>query len=106
MKGVARQKEIKVGIYSFTPEQRTINGKIAHVEKTSEGKSKHAVSSGKKTHQDKDEDGKSVHAKETGRKLNSQVWESTEDGFVGNPGNVARHNKKNGWDPKAKVRRG
>ena len=34
----------------------------------------------------------------------NQVWESTEDGFRGNPGNVAKHNKQNGWDPNARVR--
>lgn len=34
----------------------------------------------------------------------SQVWESTEDGFKGNAGNVAKHNRANGWDPNAKRR--
>ena len=34
----------------------------------------------------------------------SQVWESTEDGFRGNAGNVAKHNRANGWDPEAKCR--
>jgi hypothetical protein len=37
-------------------------------------------------------------------KTNSQVWESTVDGFKGSPGNVAHHNKANGWDPGARVR--
>ncbi len=31
--------------------------------------------------------------------LNAQQWVSTHDGFTGNAGNVARHNKINGWDP-------
>jgi hypothetical protein len=35
---------------------------------------------------------------------NSQVWESTVDGFRSNSGNVAQHNRKNGWDPNARVR--
>jgi general stress protein YciG len=34
----------------------------------------------------------------------SQVWESTVDGFKGNAGNVAKHNRANGWDPEAKCR--
>jgi hypothetical protein len=38
------------------------------------------------------------------RKVNSQVWESTHDGFRGNAGNVARHNMSNGWDPGDRVK--
>jgi len=41
---------------------------------------------------------------ENSRKANSQVWESTHDGFRGNAGNVARHNKINGWDPSDRVK--
>jgi hypothetical protein len=43
---------------------------------------------------------------ENAKKANSQVWESTEDGFRGNAGNVARHNRVNGWNPGARVRVG
>jgi hypothetical protein len=43
---------------------------------------------------------------ENAKKANSQVWESTEDGFRGNAGNVARHNRVNGWNPSARVRVG
>lgn len=35
---------------------------------------------------------------------NSQIWESTVDGFRSNAGNVSQHNKANGWDTKARVR--
>jgi hypothetical protein len=35
---------------------------------------------------------------------NSQVWESTKDGFRSNSGNVSQHNRRNGWDPDARVR--
>jgi len=38
------------------------------------------------------------------RVLNSQKWISTRDGFIGNAGNVARHNKANGWDPAERVK--
>lgn len=41
---------------------------------------------------------------ENARKANSQVWESTRDGFRGNAGNVARHNKANGWSPGDRVK--
>lgn len=38
--------------------------------------------------------------------LNAQKWVSTRDGFIGNAGNVARHNKANGWDPGDRVKLG
>jgi hypothetical protein len=41
---------------------------------------------------------------ENSRKANSQVWESTHDGFRANAGNVARHNIANGWDPGDRVK--
>lgn len=41
---------------------------------------------------------------ENARKANRQVWESTRDGFRGNAGNVARHNKANGWNPDDRVK--
>jgi hypothetical protein len=37
-------------------------------------------------------------------KTNSQKWVSTVDGYISNAGNVAQHNRKNGWDPSAKVK--
>jgi hypothetical protein len=39
-----------------------------------------------------------------GKKSSTQVWESTVDGFRANPGNVAQHNRANGWDPNARIR--
>lgn len=35
---------------------------------------------------------------------NAQRWQSTVDGFISTPGNVARHNKARGWDPGARVK--
>ena len=35
---------------------------------------------------------------------NSQKWMSTVDGFVSTSGNVAQHNRRNGWDPAARVK--
>jgi general stress protein YciG len=41
---------------------------------------------------------------EDGKKAAYTLWKSTMDGFIGNAGNVAQHNKANGWDPDARVR--
>jgi hypothetical protein len=38
------------------------------------------------------------------RNTTSQKWMSLVDGFISNPGNVARHNKSIGADPNLKVR--
>jgi hypothetical protein len=72
----------------------------AHEKKDENGKSVTAVKAGNKSHEKKDELGRSVTAMIT----NTQVWESTKDGFKGNPGAVAKHNKARGWDPDARVR--
>jgi hypothetical protein len=52
--------------------------------------------------------GKGIHAPEHRGKgaavTNSQIWESTIDGYRGNAGNVARYNRMNGWDPNARIR--
>ena len=45
--------------------------------------------------------------REVSRQLRTGVhgtWESLIDGYTGNPGVVALHNKRNGWDPNARVR--
>ena len=41
---------------------------------------------------------------EDGKKAAYTLWKSTVDGFVGNAGNVAQHNRANDWDPNARVR--
>jgi len=75
-----------------------------HAEKNEEGKSVNAVKGGKesvkKLHSIKTEEGKSVAA----LKVATQIWESSISGFRGNAGNVAKHNKANGWDPSARFR--
>ena len=42
--------------------------------------------------------------KEVGRESGSQKWISTVDGYISNAPRVASHNKRNGWDPKARIR--
>jgi hypothetical protein len=48
-------------------------------------------------------DYKEKHSK-VGKASGSQKWQSTVDGFVSNAPRVASHNKKNGWDPNARIR--
>jgi hypothetical protein len=62
---------------------------------------------GEISHAEKDENGKSVNAVKAGKKggvTNSQLWQSTMDGFIGNPGNVAQYNRARGWPGDARVR--
>lgn len=80
------------------------NSKKLHAKKDEFGRSIVAMGMNEKTHAEKDEKGRSLHAMRRVEEMNKQVWESTEDGFKGNAGNVAKHNKQNGWDPKARVR--
>lgn len=92
--------------------------------KGQDGKSINAVKGGQRgaatSHKEKDEEGKSVNARraaeilhsakdETGRSVASltivaQRWRSTVDGFESNAGNVARHNKANGWPAEKRVK--
>jgi hypothetical protein len=76
-----------------------MNEKI-HAIRNEHGKSTHALAVNAKIHEEKDELGRSKVAMKTA----NQVWESKLDGFRGNAGNVAQHNKANGWDPNARTR--
>jgi hypothetical protein len=58
------------------------------------------VKNGVRLHSERDEFGRSVVAMKT----NNQVWESTVDGHRGNSSAVARHNRANGWDPRARIK--
>jgi hypothetical protein len=78
--------------------------KTLHSEKDDKGRSIHAVNTLLKIHDKKDENGKSIVGIESSGRLNSQLWESTIDGFRGKPGPVAWHNKSRGWDPDARIR--
>ena len=104
LKGALRQKELGVGICALTHDQLRRNVEKIHIEKDEEGKSKHAVKAGKATHRQRNDLGKSINAVKTAENTNSQVWESTIDGFRSNPGNVARHNIRNGWNPLDRVK--
>ncbi len=94
------------GDENYLKQRATKGGRKLHEEKDENGKSLRNVKLNEKLHAEKNENGKSFLGVENGRRLNSQLWESTIDGFKGNAGNVAQHNQRNGWNPKAKVRAG
>jgi hypothetical protein len=75
-----------------------------HAKKDQLGRSISAMNMIEKTHAEKDEKGRSKHAMKRVEEMNSQVWESTEDGFRSTAGAVAKHNKAKGWDPNARVK--
>jgi hypothetical protein len=95
-----------------TPEGKSVlgvkNGARLHSEQDSKGRSKAAVKGGQKggksVHKRKDEKGKSIQGVANARTLHAQVWESLIDGFRGHIHVVAGHNRRNGWDPRARVR--
>ena len=88
------------------------NGERINKEKNKEGKSVNAMKGAAKInkilHKEKNEEGKSTHAVNMGKKgavkTNSQVWESTIDGFVSSAGGVASHNRSIGGSGKDKIK--
>jgi hypothetical protein len=85
---------LKKGIYSRSPEQMSEDSRKAGLRVLELG----VGLFGRSEEQVKKDSGKG------GKKSATQVWESTVDGFRSNPGNVAKHNRKNGWDPNARIR--
>jgi len=71
-----------------------------HKEKDGSGKSINAKKAVETLHSARDERGRSIHTLKT---INRR-WRSTVDGFESNAGNVARHNRANGWPPEARVK--
>jgi hypothetical protein len=95
----------KTGI--FSPDYEEKRSEVAsnvmlklHTDKDESGKSVFAVNNARILHSRKDENGKSIVAMKT----NKQVWESLIDGHRSTASGVARYNRKNGWDPDARVR--
>jgi hypothetical protein len=131
-KGGTRTAELRVGVCGRTPEQMTQDGQKGAKKIMDFGLGIHDpnyVASSKKSEDCRKggkrggkvivESGLAIHDplyinSEKGRedkkkgasKMNSQVWESTVDGFKGRACSVALHNKANGWDPAAKVKVG
>jgi hypothetical protein len=80
------------------------NAERIHAEKDDLGRSVVGVRAAESTNSKKDELGRSVNAVMGAEKVNSQIWESTVDGFRSTAGPVAIHNRANGWDPRARKR--
>jgi hypothetical protein len=89
-KGGKRTKELGVGLFSLTKEQRQ----------------EHASKMGKLTY----ELGTGIHGielerkKEISRKTASQKWMCLETGFITNAGNLAKYQKARGIDTSKRVR--
>jgi hypothetical protein len=80
------------------------NAERLNEDKDDFGRSVAAIRGATAAHEEKDDLGRSVNGVKGGIVATSQIWKSTLDGFQGNAGNVAYHNKANGWDPNARVR--
>ena len=89
-------KKNGTGIYAFTPEERTKNGK--------KGGSIGGKIGGKIAGKKCKELGIGIYGiptekrRETGKKVCSQKWECTETGYIANPGNLSKYQKRNGID--------
>lgn len=80
--------------------------KITHARKDGLGRSVIAVRASERLNSEKDERGKSLVGVKAANRMNSEIWESTIDGFRSNLGNVVSHNRRRGWDPNARKRVG
>lgn len=106
------RKGAKSLLVSMTPEQRTEKarkaGNASAASRTPEQNLEYGRKAAAAAHAEKDENGNSKNAVKAGRKgaakTNSQIWQSTVDGFTGNAGNVAQHNKALGEDPNARIK--
>ena len=83
---------------------KSVKALKCHAIKDEGGKSLHAMKSAAIVHAEKDENGKSLHSLKCAAVTNSQIWQSTVDGFTSNASVVARHNRANGWPGEARVR--
>jgi hypothetical protein len=105
-KGGRKAFEMGVGLFGRTPEKHSEDSKKAieatNAEKDELGRSRNAVKGAETLHQRKDSRGKSIEGVKSAIRMNSQVWESTIDGFRSNAGAVAQYNKAKGWDPNAR----
>jgi hypothetical protein len=131
VKGALKAMELRVGVTARTPQKMSEDGrkggKAATSQKDGFGRCIAAMRMYEAAHREKDELGRSVlgvkaaerlnsvspeektararkGGEKGGRSTSSQVWESLEDGFKSNAGAVANHNRRNGWDPDARIR--
>ena len=78
----------------------------AHSKRDEFGRSVLGVKNAKRLHAEKDVNGKSVNSIKGITTTNSQIWESTVDGFRSSASGVARHNLANGWCPEYRIKVG
>lgn len=83
---------------------RSLHALKMHAEKDELGRSVKAVKAAERLNSSMTLEEKREHTSKGGKTTNSQVWESTIDGFQSNPGAVASHNRSRGWDPNARIR--
>lgn len=106
--GGQRTLDLKVGIHGRSLEQRIEHGrevmKNIHSRKDEKGRSIEGVKAAERLQIILTPQQKTERSKKAAETTNSQLWESTIDGFSGRACSVSLHNKANGWDPAAKVR--
>jgi len=83
---------------------RSLHNLKLHSQKDELGRSVLAVKSMRKINASFTSEERREHGSKGGKTTNSQVWESTVDGFRATSAGVARHNKARGWDPTARVK--
>ena len=115
-KGGTTSKERGVGIHGRTPEQHSADSRKAGEKNRDEGIGFHALTTeqrsaiGKKGMEEglglfgRASEQHSADSKKGAAALHAQSWMSLADGFISGPGPVARHNKRIGADPKARVK--
>jgi hypothetical protein len=107
-KSVNAVKRGKASAASVTPEKKTERGRKGaaslNASLTPEQKSENGRKGGNAYAASTSLERRREIAKEGATAQHAQRWQSTIDGFIGNAGNVAQHNARNGWDPGARVR--
>jgi predicted GIY-YIG superfamily endonuclease len=129
-KNGVKVREERKGMFSLTPEEmfevRSLTGSSNHSrkvglfdpdyvnsDKKKEDSHKGGVTQGFKHLKEQtglfkpdyiDSEKRTEDCKKGGSVSGSQVWESTHDGYRNNAGNVAQHNRRNGWDPNNRIK--
>jgi hypothetical protein len=123
-KTAKKQKELGIGLYGLTPEQRVENGKNGgHIGGSickelgkgmfglsPEEKRKHAVANGKRGGEKTKENKSGIFTltkeqlQENGRKTNSQRWQCTETGYISTSSGLSKYQNRRGIDTSKRIR--
>jgi hypothetical protein len=110
-KGEKKRKEEKTGLYA--PGVQSLGGLAAKEKKKGihdpASRTEYAILGGRRVAElgvgiHGDPEARRRGARKASISTNSQVWESTVDGFRSTSSAVAKHNKARGWDPAARIR--